>query len=284
MTTLAASYHECQRVARRAASNFYWSFWLLPREKRRAMAALYAFSRHTDDLGDGERPLEERDRSLAEWRRALESALSGSSDHALLPAVADAVRRFDIPAQHLFEIIDGVAMDLRHAGFATFDDLRHYCYHVASAVGLACVHIWGFTNDAIRAPAIECGIAFQLTNILRDLKEDAESGRVYLPREDFERFGCTAADLTRGNLTDGERSEPLARLIEFEISRAEQLYAAATPTRDFLHADGRRSFDLMFRTYQALLLKIKRRPADIFHRRVRLSLPKKFALAAGCFG
>ena len=275
MTTLAASYRHCQTVARRAASNFYWSFWLLPREKRLAMTALYAFSRHTDDLGDGDRPLDERERSLAEWRRALESALHGTTNDPLLPAVADAVRRFDIPEKHWFEIIDGVAMDLRHTGFATFDDLRNYCYHVASAVGLACVHIWGFSSDAIRAPAIECGIAFQLTNILRDLKEDAALGRVYLPQEDLETFRCTAAELK-----NGEDNERLARLLDFEIVRTEELYAAAAPTRTFLHADSRRSFDLMFGTYQALLAGIKRRPMDVFRHRVRLSLPKKIALAA----
>lgn len=273
--SLDDSFRCCARIARRAASNFYWSFWLLPAAKRRAMCALYAFSRHTDNLGDSNEPADSREQSLACWRTSLSNALNGECHGSLLPAVVDTVRRYHIPQRYLFEIIDGVAMDLRPEGFETFDELRGYCYHVASAVGLSCIRIWGFTDDAIHDPAVTCGVAFQMTNILRDLKEDAQYGRVYLPREDLRQFGYAEDELLRG-----VRDERYTALMRFEIQRTEELYRQAAETRRFLHRDGRRGFDMMFRTYRGLLGEIKRRDGDVFTRRIRLGWTKKLAIAA----
>jgi phytoene synthase len=275
LVSLDDSFRCCARIARQAASNFYWSFWLLPAAKRRAMCALYAFSRHTDDLGDSNEPADAREQSLARWRTSLSNALSGQCDGSLLPAVIDTVRRYHIPQRYLFEIIDGVTMDLRPEGFESFDALRRYCYHVASAVGLSCIHIWGFTDDAIHEPAVTCGVAFQMTNILRDLKEDAERGRVYLPREDLRRF-----DYTEDELLHGVRDERYTALMRLEIERTEELYRQAAETRRFLHRDGCRVFDMMFRTYRGLLGEIKRRDGDVFTCRIRLGWTRKLAIAA----
>ena len=204
MPSLADSYEDCRVLTCRTAHNFRFSFLTLPREQRGAMNALYAFNRITDDLGDDESlPVEERREQLAAWRESVRAALAVvPTDAALtlnpqrsafdryLPAIADMVARYRVPHEYLFAVIDGVELDLQPVEVATFGELERYCYHVAGAVGLCCIHVWGFRDDpAVRQFAIDCGLALQLTNILRDLAEDADRGRVYLPREDLDRFG-----------------------------------------------------------------------------------------------
>lgn len=239
------------------------------------MAALYAFARHTDDLGDSDQPAAVREKALAEWRRMFAEGFSQAPRGPILPAVVDAVYRFQIPQQFLVEIMDGVAMDLHHQGFETFDELRHYCYYVASAVGLACLHIWGFENEsAVREPAIQCGVAFQLTNILRDLREDAANGRVYLPREDLKRF-----DFSQHELRHHKGGDQFDELIRFQIERAERYYCDAAETVSYLHADGRRMFSMMFNTYRGLLKKIAKNPRAVLHTRVRLTFSQKLRIA-----
>ncbi len=196
--TLAASYVHCQRIARRSGSSFYYSFLLLPKEKRLAMCALYAFLRRTDDLADSALPLEERTRALTSWRQSLNLALAGHCDDPLLPALADVVSEHAIPLEYLTAAIDGAEMDLRPVRFDSFADLEKYCELVASMVGLACLKIWGCQAAAAEGPARCCGVAFQLTNILRDLGEDARRDRVYLPLEDLARFDYTVDDLRAG--------------------------------------------------------------------------------------
>lgn len=270
-----ASYRLCSRTARRSASSFYWSFWLLPRDKRRAMCALYAFSRRADDLSDSDASVDDRKRDLTRWRESLERALSGEFDDPLLPALADSVRRFDIPASCLFDILDGVEMDLVARRYETFDELRQYCLRVASAVGLACIHIWGFESDAVLEPAADCGVAFQLTNILRDLKEDAERGRIYLPLNDLRRHDYSEQDLLRGISNDCFHA-----LIADQIARAESLYLRTAPLYELLSADGRRALGMMSSTYWRLLQQIKHRQDNLFARRIRLPLPAKLRIAA----
>jgi phytoene synthase len=169
---LEAGFRASQAVARRAASNFACAFWMLPREQRRGMEALYAFARRSDDIADSHEPLDDRRIALARWRDQLRKALSGRSEDPVLTAVADTVSRFVVPQHLLWRILDGVEMDLNHEDFATYADLRRYCEHVASAVGLACLAIWGCRDDEAILPAADCGVAMQLTNILRDLQED----------------------------------------------------------------------------------------------------------------
>ena len=273
--SLEASYAECERLTRSQAGNFYYSFLVLPRAKQRAMSALYAFLRRTDDLSDSHEPVETRRAQLAEWRAALDAALAGEFRSPLLPALADTVTRYAIPVEHLRAAIDGVEQDLDPRVYHTFDELADYCHLVASAVGLACIHIWGFRGGEAIAPAKACGIAFQLTNILRDLKEDAARGRVYLPQENLERFDYTADDLL-ANVIDGR----FRALMRFEMARAEEHYRRAAELERWLEPDGRRIFGAMTAIYHSLLDEIRRRDGDIFGPRVRLSAWRKLSIAA----
>ncbi|MBX7168458.1 MAG: phytoene/squalene synthase family protein [Pirellulales bacterium] len=265
-SSLDRSYAACRVIARRAAKNFFYSFLLLPGPKRRAMYALYAFLRHTDDLADSDAPVAERAAALQAWRAAFDEALAGRSQHPILPAVADTVEQFSIPVDYLTAAITGVEMDLRPVGYATYDELAVYCHHVASVVGLSCIHVWGFSSRAALEPARRCGLAFQLTNILRDLGEDARAGRVYLPVEDMQQFGYTREDLIAG-----VADERFRRLIEFEAARAEQLYADAAPLAAWLEPEGRAAFVAMYNIYHAILSEVRRRPETVLVR--RLSLP-----------
>ena len=178
---IAESYRYCELIARREARNFYYGFRLLPRDHRRSMCALYAFMRQTDDLADAPGTAFEKRTALASWRVQLTDALCGKMDkQPLWPALADTVRRHAIPLPYLNAVIDGVEMDIEPRPFRSFDELHRYCYHVASAVGLCCLSIWGYRSDGGRAERLAeaCGVALQLTNILRDVREDALAGRV----------------------------------------------------------------------------------------------------------
>ncbi len=273
--TLEASYSYCRRLTRRTAGNFFYSFLVLPREKRRAMCALYAFARRTDDLGDNSQPIESRRAALTDWRLALNRALAGNAQGPILPALVDTAQAYGFSPAYLHALIDGVEMDLEYpTRYETFEELSDYCYKVASAVGLCCIHIWGFTSDAALEPARKCGVAFQLTNILRDLKEDAAEDRVYLPLEDLRRCGYTVDELLRG-----VSNERFKKLMRFEIARAEQYYAEAAELEHWLEPDGKIIFGAMTGIYRGLLEEIKRHDADVFHYRVRLSTWRKLRIA-----
>jgi phytoene synthase len=273
-TSLADSYAYCERLARREAGNFYHAFRLLPRAQRRAMCALYAFLRITDDLSDGPEPIPAKRVLLDDWRHQLDLALAGTGNHRLHPAFQHTVSTFGIPRQHLVDVLDGVCMDLEPVRYDTFADLYRYCYRVASAVGLACIHIWGFARPDAKVHAEAAGIAFQLTNILRDLAEDAGRGRIYLPREDLERFGYTEERL-RG----GQRDDDFRRLMQFEVARARSYYEAARPLTKLLPPAGRAVYLVMVHTYRGLLDAIEKRDYDVFSSRVRLSRWRKLYLA-----
>ncbi len=273
-----ASYTACRRAARRAGSNFYPCFLRLPPAKRRAMDALYAFMRYTDDLIDDPQPRQQPHEALARWRAALEHALLGRFDNHpgtnLLPALTDTLKRFQVPPKYLHAVIDGVEMDLTRRRYETFAELEQYCRHVASAVGVACIHIWGFRDRQALEPAEKCGIAMQLTNILRDLGEDARQDRVYLPLEDLRHFGYSVEELIRGVADDR-----FVRLMQFQIARAEQFYREGAELIHWLEPDGRRTFGMMTAIYHALLKKIARRPRDVLTHRLRVSPWKKCQIA-----
>ena len=280
MTDLDQSYALCQRFARQAHSNFYYCFYLLPRHKRRAMCALYAFLRRVDDIGDKATygttaGTDDRALRLSALRGSLIEALQGQFQDPLFAALADTVGRFSIPARYLFATIDGVEMDLTGQGYETFADLQQYCHRVASVVGQACIHIWGFTSDRAIELAAQCGLAFQLTNILRDLREDALQGRIYLPAADLRGFNYTADELRRGIVDDRFRA-----LLRFQIERAEGYYRTAAELQQYLHADGRRIYSAMFRTYHRLLKKVCRLDGGRPGHRVRLAPWEKFRTAA----
>lgn len=305
---VAASYRQVARISRRSGSNFYRSFWLLPRPKREAMCALYAFARITDDLGDCGEPPSLRAKWLDWWRRATALNLIGDGDGSklvlpddsiapgggtskrglpidlysraaeIMPALKDASIRYRIPSRYLLEIIDGVLADQQKTRFDTYEQLEHYCYLVASAVGLACLHIWEYDEPLPSAAAIDCGLAFQLTNILRDISEDAARGRIYLPRQHYEQHGLGEDDLLAPHPDDRLRC-----LIEDEIKRAKRLFDSGWQIWDSLHPDGRPMFSMMWRTYRKLLDRIADDPGGVVVRRVRLSRGEKLQLVSRHF-
>jgi 15-cis-phytoene synthase len=259
--TVQESYAFCERVARREAKNFYYSFLLLAPEQRRAMCAIYAFMRYCDDLSDDE-SVADRAGGIERWRKDLESALAGRApEHALWPAFIDAVERYRIPHQYFFDMIQGVSSDLEPRRIQTFDELYAYCYQVASVVGLTIIHIFGFDSPQAPKLAEKCGIAFQLTNILRDVREDAEKDRVYLPQEDLKRFNV--ATLT-------ERSESLRELLAFEAHRARQYYRESSPLVAMVHAKSRPSLRALIGIYSRLLDRIVASDYDVLSRRIRV--------------
>jgi 15-cis-phytoene synthase len=258
------SYEYCKRVARSRAKNFYYSFLLLSAQQRKAMCAIYAFMRYCDDLSD--EPGASR-AAIERWRVEMEAALDGQfSGHPVWPAFHHTVRRFGIPRQYFREMIAGVASDLEPRRIESFDELYRYCYQVASVVGLTTIHIFGFDTPSALPLAEKCGVAFQLTNILRDIREDAERGRVYLPAEDLRRFGVSEEDLCSGN-----RSEPFLRLMRFEAGRARAYYDESRPLLDLIHPRSRPSLLALISIYSRLLERIERSNYDVFTRRVRLS-------------
>jgi 15-cis-phytoene synthase len=278
---LEASYAACRRVGRRARSNFPLCFRLLPRDRRRGMDALYAFMRYSDDLvDDAEGDATRRTAVLARWRQAVEGVLDGNADDksgdplGLLPALADTVRRFEVPPEHLRAVLDGVARDLVPERYETFAQLQEYCELVASAVGLACIHVWGFRGPEAFAPARAAGVALQLTNILRDLGEDARAGRVYLPLEDTRQCDYSVEDLRRGTV-----NRQFHRLMEMEIARAKQFYREAAGLPPLLTPVGRRVFGMMTGIYRELLAQIERRPAEVLRCRMRVGGWRKLWIA-----
>jgi phytoene synthase len=272
--SLTRSYSYCERLARREAGNFYLAFRVLPRSQRLAMCALYAFNRVADDLSDGPQPSSEKRRLLESWRERWNAAREGKYSHRLHAAFHDTVKTYRIPDEYIQAVLDGVSMDLDPVRFETFTDLYPYCYRVASAVGLACIHIWGFTSEEAKTYAEAAGIAFQMTNILRDLREDASRGRIYLPREDLRRFGYREEQLNRG-----ERDAAFRDLMRFEVNRTRGFYEAARPLVRLLNPAGRAVFLVLSRTYRGLLEAIERRDYDVFSSRVRLSRVHKAWLA-----
>jgi len=268
MTPVNQSYEYCRRIARSRAKNFYYSFLLLSDQQRKAMCAIYAFMRYCDDLSDepGATKL-----AIEQWRVEMEDALEGRfGGHPIWPAFHHTVRRFEIPHDYFREMIEGVASDLEPRRFQTFDQLYRYCYQVASVVGLTIVHIFGFDTRSVLPLAEKCGVAFQLTNILRDIKEDAGNDRVYLPQEDLERFG-----VTEENLKSGLRNEAFYSLMKFESERARSYYNESAPLLDLIHPRSRPSLWALVTIYSRLLDRIQQTNYDIFTRRVRLTSLEK---------
>jgi phytoene synthase len=268
--TVAESYAFCESVARREAKNFYYSFLLLPRPERNAMCAMYAFMRYCDDLSDDE-TVTDRAPAIAQWKSDLDSALQGKApEHSLWPAFIDAVERYRIPHVYFFEMIEGVSSDLEPREVQTFQELYDYCYHVASVVGLTIVHIFGFEKPEALELAEKCGIAFQLTNILRDVKEDAQKHRVYLPAEDLDRFG-----VTRQALEASAVNEKLRSLLRFESERARGYYRESAPLIEMVGPNSQSSLRALIGIYSRLLDKIEAANFEVLAQRVRLPTYEK---------
>jgi len=261
-TNVDQSYAWCERVARQQAKNFYYSFLLLSAPQRRAMCAIYAFMRYCDDLSDHP-GVPDRAAAIARWLEDLKAALDGHApDHPVWPAFTDAVDRYKIPHQYFFEMIEGVSSDLEPRRLQTFDQLYDYCYHVASVVGLTIIHIFGFDAPQAVDLAEKCGVAFQLTNILRDVREDAENSRVYLPAEDFERFAVSPDTF--------EPRDRFLELLEFEAKRAREYYRQSEPLIGLVHKRSRASLRALIGIYSRLLDHIVASHYDVMARRIRV--------------
>jgi phytoene synthase len=275
---LKASYAFCGALARREARNFYYAFLLLPRVKRQSMCALYAFLRRTDDLADEPAATQEKARALDAWRHELDGALTGGETAwPGFPALADAVVRHGIPADLLRAAIEGVTMDVEPRPMRSFDDLASYCYHVASVVGLCCLRIWGYRseNGTAERLAERCGIALQLTNIIRDVRDDAHAGRIYLPQDDLLRFGVEPADL----MADGRPKQRVRDLLAFERARADEYYDSVRELAPLVEPVGRPVLLTIVGIYRALLDQIVKRDYDVFSERISLSPLRKTAIA-----
>jgi len=265
-------YARCAEITRQSSSNFYYAFMLLPAERRRALYAVYAFCRFVDDIADDGAAAQPA-LLLERWRMELRNVYGGAVERPVSRALADNVRRFNIPQRYFEEVIDGVEMDLTRKRYATFAELGLYCRRVASAVGLICIEIFGYRNPATRVYAERLGLAFQLTNIIRDVREDAARDRIYLPLEDLRRFGVGEQEILQSAYTPG-----FSRLMEFEAARARQFYqeaAAALAPEDrssMLAAEGMRLI------YAALLERISRSGYRVFDRRLSVSAPRKLFL------
>jgi 15-cis-phytoene synthase len=272
MISLSKSYAYCRRITRARAKNFYYSFILLSTEQRNAMCAMYAFMRFCDDLSDEPGATAA---AMQNWRASLERALNGHlDDHPLWPAFQDAVLRYRIPNDYFFKMIEGVQSDLTPREIHNFDDLYQYCYRVASVVGLTTIHIFGFSDPHALDLAEKCGIAFQLTNILRDVREDAELGRVYLPTEDLQRF-----EVRPDELLGTERSDRFLRLMEFEADRARRFYDQSRPLIGLVDGRSRSSLWVLITIYSRLLDKIRTSNFDVLQRRISLSTWEKVRIA-----
>jgi phytoene synthase len=267
---LNESYAWCARIARTQAKNFYYSFLLLSRPKRQAMCAMYAFMRYCDDLSD-EEGIADRAAAIARWSEDLKSALAGHpGQHPLWPAFVDAAERYRIPSQYFFEMIEGVRSDLEPRQITTFDELYDYCYHVASVVGLTTIHVFGFDSSDAPTLAEKCGVAFQLTNILRDVREDAEKGRVYLPAEDLERFG----------VREFAYNENFRGLMEYQARRARDYYHQSEPLIGLIHPGSRPSLRALIGIYSRLLDRIVASNYDVLARRIRVPTTEKLWILA----
>jgi squalene synthase HpnC len=293
MLDVAASYDECHRIAREAQSNFYPAFFLLPKPKRDGIVALYAFMRLIDDVSDEGADLAAKQRGLAKWRAALDQAITGQEQvidgsaamaspfatlrgaAQVLPALVDAMERYEMPSRYLHDLISGAEMDLTIRSYSSFDRLREYCYRVAGTVGLTCTHIFGFRNPLALELSEKLGLAFQLTNIIRDVHEDYAAGRVYVPEEDLGHFGVAKEDFGRNEATLGVRE-----LLRFEADRAWNLYQDGAKLLGLIEQDSRGTLWLLVHTYSALLARIEAVDFAVFGPRVRLSKPEKLKLIA----
>ena len=272
--TLEAAYRECRAITKREARNFYYAFLALPAARRRAIYAAYAFSRLADDIADGEATAERKRRDLAALRERLHSAYAGQPEGPILTALADAAAAYDIPEPLFQDIITGVEMDLEPRRFADFDELRLYCYHVASVVGLVSIRIFGYRDEPpAQESAVDFGLAMQLTNILRDLREDIERGRVYLPIDEMARFGYSEDDLREGVLNDEFRA-----LMRFQGDRAQAYFDSAARLTPLLEAESRGCAEGLRLLYNRLLRRMASREWDVFSARVSLSSWEKLNL------
>ena len=268
----------CRQLTRQQAKNFYYAFLFLPADKRAAVYSVYAFCRHSDDIADEPGALHDKRDQLRAWRDELENCYNGKPTRLITRALRSTIERYPIPQRYFEELLQGVEMDLTVRRYASFDDLRGYCYRVASAVGLACLEIFGYTHSGVQKYACHLGIALQLTNILRDVREDAARGRIYLPQEDLRAFGVREDDVLQQRYTAA-----FAALMQFQQARILRYYRRAAAC--LLPGDraGLLAPEIMAAIYRATLDKMRRRRFNVFRSRTRLSGIRKLAIGLNTF-
>ena len=282
-TQLEQAYDHCQRVAREHAKNFYYAFRTLPSKKRRAIYAVYAFCRLCDDIADGDTSIEEKRRRFDQTRALLSDSFApgaagddGVSRNSLpheFIALRDATATFGIPPVHYDEVIRGVESDLVKNRFDSFEELKDYCYRVASVVGLICIEVFGYAEQSAKEYAVDLGLAMQLTNILRDLKEDSGRDRIYIPLDEMARFGYSEDELKRGVINDSYRG-----LLAFQVERARAYYASSSQLFSLVSAESRACARGINAAYQAILDRIEASGYDVFSRRIGLSATEKLMI------
>jgi phytoene synthase len=271
---LQESYAACRAITKERAQNFYYGIRLLPEERRDSLCAAYAFFRISDDLSDDE-AIQDKDQRLARWKALVRETPENALQHPILPAFYDSVKKFAIPHRYFEELLDGTTSDLTVTRYPSFEDLYGYCYRVASTVGLVCLHVFGFdASQEALAQAEARGIAFQLTNILRDVAEDGERGRIYLPLEDLRRFAVSEQEFLQGRPSPG-----LEQLLAFEIERAKGYYDASAALSQRVDKESRASLEGMTSIYRALLGKVESMGTRVFRERAKLSKLEKLSLA-----
>ena len=274
-TDLQSAYDYCQSVAKEHARNFYYAFRTLPAPKRQAIYAAYAYCRLCDDIADEEQPIDDKRRQFVETRALLDQFPQQQTHDPIFVALQDAITKYEIPREYLDQIIEGVEMDLTITRFQTFDDLYDYCYKVASVVGLICIEIFGYDDPKAREHAVNLGIAMQLTNILRDIKEDAGRDRIYLPMEDMQRFGYSESDLMNDVV-----NEQFRQLMRFQVDRARVYFASGKQLIPLLSAETRACPAALHRVYSGVLDRIESSGYKVFERRIGLSTAEKLFIVA----
>jgi phytoene synthase len=274
-SSLPEAYRYCQELAKQEAKNFYYGFIFLPPAKRQAIYASYAFARRCDDIVDDDLEPEEKVRQLAEYRRRLEQCLHGRPSSPIFLALQDTILRYRVPPEYFWQLIDGVEMDLTVRRYPTFADLRRYCYGVASTLGLICIEIFGYRDgQQARQHAEDLGIALQLTNILRDIREDAQRDRIYIPQDEMERFRYSEADMF-----NGVANEAFLHLMQFQVERAREYLEQGRKLLPLLPRRSRACAAVLQSIYSTILQRVEAQPSAVLRERVSLSGSQKLALA-----
>ncbi len=268
---------EAKNIAKQSKSSFYYAFSLLPPEKRDAMNTVYAFCRQTDDIVDDIDDTEEvKYEKLRKWRLELEKAINGISDYSLFNKLIKSIRQFNIPFEPFFELIKGMEMDLQNKRYLSFEDLSLYCYRVASTVGLMCIEIFGYKNNSTKDFAVNLGLALQLTNILRDVKADAEKGRIYLPQQDLVKF-----DYSEKELMNNVYNDNFVELMKYESARAREYFDKANHNLTKEDKYSMFAARAMQHIYSKLLQKIETKNYNVFEKKIRVSSFEKVGISLG---
>ena len=275
---LQDSYELCTQITRSEAKNFYYAFVTLPPHKRSAIYAIYAFARYCDDISDSNDTLNPSEQ-FVNVRKELTNSLDGNlTENPIIPALIDTINKFEIPNSYFYELIDGVEMDLTKSRFSNFQELKDYCYKVASIVGLISINIFGYKGSKANRYAIDLGIAMQLTNIMRDLKEDADRDRIYLPQDEMKQFGYKETDMLEGVMNDNFK-----RLMEFQVRRARSYFNSGIKLLDFLQQDAIGCTSILHNLYSRILDRIEDNGYDVFSERVSLTSVEKVTIMTKFF-